>query len=131
MIDAREIRIGNWIKGIALGMNHKVDVFFFHELYHHEESGDSSMLDYYSPIPLTPDILGKCGFVYDELYFSNGKYGIDPRFNTFFITGHFHNVEYGHDSNVPQIVYLSKCDSLHQLQNLYFSLTHTELEIKL
>ena len=62
MITLNEIRVGNWIKGIALGQYHQVDLFFFHEWYDHESIDDGTFGDWYTPIPLSPYILEKCGF---------------------------------------------------------------------
>ena len=78
------------------------------------------------PIELTEDILLKCGFevatedggvVGSYSYWSNGKIDLNNLgFWWFVVTTDFHH---------PRI------DYLHQLQNLYFALTQTELEINL
>ncbi|MCE5225881.1 MAG: hypothetical protein LLG05_08460 [Porphyromonadaceae bacterium] len=77
------------------------------------------------PIPLTPELLEKCGFKSNHptyyyipiednclhvYYSNNGLYG--------------YNVKYMH-------AYLGEIKYLHQLQNLYFALTGEELEIDL
>ena len=72
------------------------------------------------PVPLTEDILLKCGAIKDNsdfggyiIYFPNGN-GMRIKDNKW-STQHI----------VVELKYL------HQLQNLYFALTNTELEIKL
>ena len=74
------------------------------------------------PIPLTPEILEKAGFYYQEL--SEGLY-----FNEMF--GYIENGKEGFimadDMGENSLHYEIKY--LHQLQNLYFALTGEELEI--
>jgi len=79
------------------------------------------------PIPLTPEILEKCGFRQQgkrNLY-SDGKLAFmeDADGFTFFI------------KDVSNVLYKSVANSkiyyLHQLQNLYFALTGDELKIEL
>lgn len=75
----------------------------------------------YSPIPLSPSILERCGFVKED-YIVFRKYTI----------GHFkildnEGVFMWKVSELPAVeVY-----SLHQLQNLFYSATHQELKINL
>ncbi len=54
-IKIEDLRVGNYVKGIAIGLNHKIDLHFFNECY-----DDDTMLDWYMPIPLSEDILLKC-----------------------------------------------------------------------
>ena len=61
MISVNELRAGNWVRGISIGNDICIDLHFFNELFDHEENGDSSMSDYYSPINITPEILDKIG----------------------------------------------------------------------
>lgn len=86
-----------------------------------------TVLDELEPIELDSDILFKCGFVQ-----SSNRFYINNFFIQMFIvaiefidgkqsTG---KVGYGLPHHKP-------CIYLHQLQNLYYSLTGTELEIKL
>lgn len=103
MIQANELRIGNWI----LLNNEPIEVY-------------GTLLDYCSkqtdirelyPIPLTPEILEKCDFSDTNFFFSIHDGGVSvedkPGDNAFFLP-----VKY-----------------LHQLQNLYYALTFKELEI--
>lgn len=87
------------------------------------------------PILLTEEILLKYGFKkydkgesYDlnELYDNNSCISLSIRHdNLFFIT--IYNDNYNESSSLK----LTHIKHLHQLQNLYFSLTNQELEIKL
>ena len=74
----------------------------------------------YQPIPLTEDILLKCGFYEHKKWFTNDYitlgYITDDRWMQF---------EYSVSRSVIDIKYL------HQLQNLYFALKNKELQVKL
>lgn len=126
MIDPKELRIGNWV--IFDGRHEQIlgDISGPHGTY--PESGNNL-----SPIPLTPEILEKCGF---EVYKDN-PYWKNPNYV-------FYHLTIGYES-FPiaivdgEIVKYFACEddeyswfgrpiiSLHQLQNLYFALTGTEL----
>jgi hypothetical protein len=125
MIDATELRIGNWVHGhnpatmdpdetgqfqvveiSEIGINFK-KVFMANDDWASKVEG----------IPLNPEILKKCGFEKDlythELY-SKGRYQVylDGQKNVFRIVG----------------ISLAICPHLHQLQNLYFALTGEEIQ---
>ena len=72
----------------------------------------------YAPIPITEDILLKCGFEYDFISY-NLHFGID-----------WHNGVLRFSQGKGKTIFLP-CTHLHQLQNLYFALTQKELTIKL
>ena len=80
-----------------------------------------------SPIPLTEDILLKCGFEshYSTFYLANSDFDIS--YND--------ELENGISICVGDYCPRGRCFEhikfLHQLQNLYFALTGTELEINL
>ena len=137
MIDAKELRIGNWVSENVLGycrVHGANTTYAYLEINNLTIDKKPEMVIYtintssLSPIPLTPDILGKCGFEQEResvLYFkiSIGELLISCRleYNTFYVSEGEHDIiEVGY-----------KIQSLHQLQNLYFSLTQKELEIKL
>jgi hypothetical protein len=113
MIKANELRLGNWVKGNG---------YYKIEFIDHQTDG-------YEPIPLTPEILEKCGFEKSKGY-------ID--FNLEITNNHLLNYsdeelsvfvnsqnEHGYEA------FITPCKHLHQLQNLYFALTGSELEINL
>lgn len=124
MIKANELRIGNLVQFESeTGFTEQVKVVCIREndfdaegdeVFHNEKyDGD------YEPIPLTPEILEAAGFdkvsglTYDHkdgntIRESSGQYWYYVK-----IHGNLRSIQY-----------------LHQLQNLYFSLTGKELEIK-
>jgi hypothetical protein len=106
MIQENELRIGNW-------------VFMDNRRYHKWADVDYTCNpDDFSPIPLTPELLEKCGFEYSEGWYHRKISGLNLNI--------LPNSDYHIDGE--QIAPLK---SLHQLQNLYFSLTNEELQIQL
>lgn len=111
MIQANELRIGNWV-------NHVNEYPAQIRAYDFEHSNFHKI----NPIPLTPEVLEKCGFV-----------GVKSRVNDSIHKYRKGGIEiflpeYGfcyYDGDCWTIV-----KSLHQLQNLYFALTGEELEYK-
>ena len=146
MVKAEELRIGNWIKSIHTGAT-QVSLFMMGEF-----ADDETYLDHLIPIPLTPEILIACGFSghsrtvsfgtsafypneywyivdgYDE--FSGGTFK-QPKQKHGFVIGTYKNgnsfyyPSNGHKTKGTEIKYA------HQLQNLYYALTNTELNIQL
>lgn len=123
MIKANDIRIGNIFKvrEDAINTEHypgdiiKWDLSDFSAI----ERGRLNYMDF-DPIPLTPELLEKCGFellVGDYDFDTYSKNGIEVWEHD---EGYCHSYAFGGD-----------VDHLHQLQNLYFVLTGEELEIKL
>jgi hypothetical protein len=117
MIDARELRIGNWV--IIKDANKNFDEEYKIPVEANHLSDIESSNYYAIGIPLTPEILEKAGAI--------RKYG-----NTWYLgklrfelnsTGKIIRFHYS-----GKVVYL---DYVHQLQNLYWCLSGKELEIKL
>lgn len=107
MIQANELRIGNWVYSLILEENAQIT------------SINSSIKDLLNPIELTEEILLKCGFKHKGGGFYIHCKSLIELCNVsdkFFVVG-FKDVSLGN------IYYL------HQLQNLYFALTGQELEI--
>lgn len=122
MIQPNEIRLNNWVlndKGeykqikdicedgsVWLRCNLCVKAKYRHKL------------EGLNPIPLTEDVLLKCGFWEEE---SNSYYHVD--------------FEYIYKDNVGWHIFNRGTklyiESLHRLQNLHFALTNQELEIEL
>ena len=118
-----ELRIGNWVEDIVSYRFVKIDgIESNHDVIWVNYKNGSAQYDLnllnLQPIKLTEEILLKCGFVFshiigDERVFSNKK--INLLINAY-------------DNNIIKFdVFIIK--HLHQLQNLFFSLTHKELEI--
>lgn len=133
MIKANELRIGNYIKF----HNHlepekivTVNVRFFSSLAGgrslEEIKPDEELNGYYSPIPLTPELLLKLGFEKD------GYEGAVWYQKGFPVIGELCTSDREHplgnflfDTNTDTL----KIHYLHQLQNLYYSLTGSEMEV--
>ena len=117
MIQANELRIGNWVYdtrtvgsrvGLPVVLNEKV----VKRILEYD-------VDYYEPIPLTPEILEKCGF--EKIYESKIH-------STYWINGL--SYYYWHERNIQYASFKGlelESKYLHQLQNLYFALTGEEL----
>ncbi len=121
MIKESELRIGNLILNTA---GETVRVKNIQEksinmLVDGDGVSGSYSLDFFTGVPLTPEILEKCGFekrITDNILF------------------YFHNCGYV-DLYVDGGKFISyhfkfEIKPLHQLQNLYFALTGNELEYK-
>ena len=131
MIQANELRIGNWVQHLA-GWSYRSDKRPTMHFFQWNESdwyalGECTLwLEKVAPIPLTPEILEKAGFVkvnnslnHDTPMYMNGRSGISLTYykNCF-------NFEWK-DYNSVQIHFV------HQLQNLFRVLTGEELNIEL
>lgn len=123
MIKVNELRIGNYVLdqfGVirtieTIGANESIRVFS--EIYKCE----SMSLQYCNPIPLTEEMLLKCGFT---------RFGKLLRLNTFeYWTLSKSLVIHGHGGYYTGLIL--KIQYLHQLQNLYFALTGEEITVKL
>lgn len=135
MIQANELRIGNAVQddtgriGIITEVSKnsvrlKMEFSILKIDTHHDEQGVDV-----TPIPLTPEILEKAGFVKeDEFYYH-------PNTMIFELTQKFPSLGYWwavRRTSLPAaIVIKERFLYLHQLQNLYFALTQTELNINL
>lgn len=135
MIQANELRIGNWLlfdSHISKPEYIQVTARFFSGLAGgrplSELSPDDEISIYHNPIPLTPEILEKAGFGLLKKATTQKwvKYGIHPfelkigakrDSYPFYLQGY---------KFYPYPLYY-----LHQLQNLYFALTGNELKISL
>jgi len=124
MIDTREIRTGNWVIKIT-GTDINTQSFFeykaiaFDEYYH-------TFAKVCFPIKITPSILGKSGFKHEfgDWYINRPAEGIDEGLP--FLRYH----------NADNCWYLEKMKLwsqpvyVHQLQNLFYALSHEELNIQ-
>lgn len=84
----------------------------------------SPTLHAYSPIPLSPDILERCGFVTVNKDKFSDKFAYAFKENEHHFKFYPPNTLYWHG-------YPLNVEYLHQLQNLYFALTGEELTITL
>lgn len=130
MILAHELRIGNLVtahfqttrfnsKVEAISLSHGikfVSVYCDENLEGYSEQNISA-------IPLTPEILEKCGFnVTSKGFYQHGSW--------YNISLKYMRGTYALRCNFMDIV-ANNIDYVHQLQNLHFALTQTELQITL
>lgn len=128
MIQANELRIGNWIaEKIHPGLCQPVFLYSVRV----SENNFCTLLKRlntfpYQGIRLTPEILEKCGFyrIEEEKLFAHDATGIDLVYDK---SWHFKYLR----KNPKSIVRDIQLAYLHQLQNLYFALTGEELKINL
>lgn len=127
MIQPNELRVGNLIYTFDTDYQYGPDnqfLFKIKEIGNCLYSEDSSAgFDEIYPIPLTPEILEKCGFKGN--YPSIGILGDGPILEIYYKDGGLFFVGSEFTYNEPKIQYL------HQLQNLYFALTGEELAFTL
>lgn len=125
-LQAKDLRIGNWL--FFEGKPVIVDEIHSYEGGHEIEADGEGVTvigkpDFYSPIPLTPEILERAGLVFDKgvgWWFQKGATN-----NIFALAWAAEGVKWVY--NTKENVHLLY---LHQLQNLFHALTGTELEIK-
>lgn len=121
MIQVNELRIGNWAK--------------WGDTFYRIEEVINGNYDYLHPIPLTPDILEKCGFVAKENNWFCKQYFTDCKEATEMMVIGI-NLKSGRcyiadvDEFSPAMI-AYRIQYLHQLQNLFFALTGEELEVNL
>lgn len=129
MIQANELRIGNWLQYKEFCPNEKY--FIVKSILGHGINMDGYTVispSSYEPIFLTPEILEKCGFQLSKgklslKFYKNPKRG--RIVNLYKVSDGYRYLNTRGVGPSPHINYL------HQLQNLYFALTGTELEITL
>jgi hypothetical protein len=134
MIKSNELRIGNYVDYERT--THVVTRLLAHHVSHDwyksigEDAYDTSY-DSINPIPLTPELLEKCGFVEKD-----GSDNVHSIFslNDFHLDFDWRRRQYYspmEENNGEWVTYGSSIKYLHQLQNLYFALTNKELIINL
>lgn len=95
----------------------------------------------FEPVPLTPDILEKCGFQVNDMEYNpysrhmymnvvEGTYLHINSSNGSCSIGHYESCVHVDNGTVTTTFYIQDVSYLHQLQNLYYSLTGHELTIQ-
>ena len=132
-MEANELRIGNWVIDNEVDpqrtVYYQVEEITYKGVVYRDGSS-VTMCEYLQPIPLTEEILLKCG-------------AVKVKHNHFVIDEWIH-LSFEDDNRSEPCVdvklksisekkpYYATCvNSVHQLQNLYFALTGEELEIEL
>lgn len=130
-MEVNEFRIGNWIVYKYENGYHQVDeVRRQPVLDGYYYSVNKKLPEHIQPIPLSPEILEKCGFAKEVLSYVWYRLTVNEDFII--------SIRFDREND---IVYISSRSNvfclptsikhLHQLQNLYFALTQTELNIVL
>ena len=130
-IDARELRIGNWVLDTSRLLSIKITGKMIARL------DDKKLI--VLPISLTPDILLECGFQKRESIEKGLLWVVYvDKMDTFFYdfdTGFLYKINEYTNNIINELhfrgVELAKLEYLHQLQNIHFAITGHELEIKL
>lgn len=128
-MEAKELRIGNWVKVndrllCAYGIRHDDETDKSTFIYVYDDDADNPCerfmdicIKNIEPIPLTEDILLKCGF---KKISGWNEFILDDL-----------RCEFRCDTMLLYYPFGVNIKYLHQLQNLYFALTNKELDIKL
>lgn len=146
-MDIRELRLGNYAiignKLVKVGCIDGCSNCITADIIGTDE-GVVHYVNKFTPIPITEELLLKCGFYFDDMYKAYTIDGFVPCIakNTgaqgtwsVNVSGDRYREEYDNKLylNVESEYILSytPIESLHQLQNLYFALTGNELEVNL
>lgn len=133
MIKANEIRVGNWLNDPR-----QYDPMFFPKTengYFRATARDIQFAEEFEPIPLTEEILLKCGFIKTGEEYSQSDDEMMPVYKLGFFSIVLRDNEFRLWIEIEDDAFYSfswtKIQYLHQLQNIYFALTGQELEINL
>ena len=128
-MNANELRIGNFLK---IGQEHesynclgKVIKWELSNFYSLEKGYNN--IEWFEPIPLTEEWLLKFGFVAKSLYSNFILNEIEIASSVRFVKTNERNSFYL-DGEIPEFMKI-RIVNVHQLQNLYFSLTGEELVV--
>lgn len=154
-MNIQEIRIGNWVEW----NKYHEEVAHYHKQGEYGKPYDEQYLqviklgnnqinggsnENYSGVKLTEEILLKCGFEHDttdDVYtirLENSEYAekrLEVAFTDPMLIGNNIHVSAIQEMKIgntePTGIKIKDINFLHELQNLYFALTQTELDIKL
>lgn len=134
MINAQDLRIGNWV---GTG-GYRVQIKSLAELFCHTTAKEGKVMHSYEfvhPIPLTPEILIACGF--QKVRQDGGyEYFNHEKLTTYFFISRFDatGIKYSLVFTEGGVSYTPNSYAnfkyLHQLQNLFYILTSKELKSK-
>jgi len=121
-----ELRIGNYVQVIHKGIGKVVAIFKDHIQFENTLGISQAEDTNIEPIPLTPDILDKCGFERGEAPWGGYLFSISYEEKIRIVRDEMMGWTWPLYGTTPVIVRY-----LHQLQNLIHALTGKELEINL
>lgn len=126
-IVVNELRVGNWIKSIGFGNVKVYSILNNGLLCEHPIQFIPITFNIADPIPLTPEILEKCGFDI-KINPIDGERTLYRKESISFyaLKG---KIQFERTEVIGNKI--THIESLHQLQNLYFALTGEELTINL
>jgi len=126
MISCYELRLGNHVlvdKNLQqVSMITGTSVFTSDTEESHEQAASEHSFGQIEPVPLTDDVLKKCGFVYHDYF----------KFWQLITTGTRSEMDIDRDYDVIDFMrkpIIKNLASLHQLQNVYFTLKGRELKL--
>jgi hypothetical protein len=129
-METNELRIGNWVfwnTSKKVGIFHQV-ILVSKDRINTIPISLGKRMDDYQFIPLSEEILSKCGF---EIFFATDPQEDNPlklyTYKSFQLVRHERDIYFIYASEN----YIVKVKYIHQLQNLYFALSGEELTIKL
>ena len=137
MINAKELRIGNWltllVKNENLGeVKTRLNFQIKNGIHLDKIVNTTNQEDFIEKILLTTDLLIKCGFaVYGKLDNDYTTHGNGGNSSSFFLQIDWRYRELGYYPMIKSEEFEiigERIKYVHQLQNLYYSLTQEELE---
>jgi len=120
-MEAKELRIGNLVHAKTIGIDGQVNIDILRLIEDKKEHD-------YIPIPLTEEWLETFGFNHEY----NEYWSVEHRYITFLLFVNSRHKTIYHFTDVERRQYHSMLSIkyVHQLQNLYHSLTEEELKVK-
>ena len=118
MINAKELRIGNYVHSLETGETQKITGITEEHPFFDAITFDYPNYDEIEPIPLTEEWLTKLGLEKDGIWF-NYLFG----FYSIGISNDYSGFNFSYDDGFIPIKYV------HELQNLVFSLSGYELTV--
>lgn len=127
MVDVKELRIGNWV--YYLGCRAKINSISVSSSCGYVSTFSSGIVtqNQIEPIPLTEDLILKCGFT--ESY-SDSKGYIYSINGVKFLRCFFDIPSFFIETEEDDDLFNRPIDNLHQLQNIYYALIGQELEVE-
>jgi len=130
MIQANELRIGNLVNILhPISKKWNFERIKAKTIANIEHNPNHDLIvNNIEPIPLTPEILEKCGFERSDNLYSMYRLQILNEWTAFYINPKHSLCELSISKHGAVV---KTCKYVHQLQNLYFALTGDELEVNL